>query len=192
MLGKNSKALTVSARCEVSEHMSPGKREAGLSGASLHSGTDRYQGHKDPRTALLIRIRETAQTWVRYGYRKILAVLHPEGWGVGKTVVQRLYREEGLALRHRPKQQGRASEQRSERLRPMAANQAWSLGFVADRLVDGSHFRALTIVGAFTRDSLAIEVGQGLKGTDMEGVLSRLQFELIAPKIFSRSDAREA
>src|SRR6266567_3052919 len=129
MLGKNSKALTVSARCEVSERMSPGKRQAGRSGASLHCGTYRYQGHKDPRTALLIRIRETAQTWVRYGCRKILAVLRPEGWGVGKTVVQRMYREEGLALRHRPKQQGRTSEQRSERLRPMAANQAWSLGF---------------------------------------------------------------
>ena len=43
-------------------------------------------------------MREIAQTRVRYGYLKILVLLNREGWGVGKTVVQRLYQEEGLAL----------------------------------------------------------------------------------------------
>ncbi len=79
-------------------------------------GMYRYRGHKDPRTALRIRIREIAQTRVRYGYRKIVVLLNREGWGVGKTVVQRLYQEEGLALKHRPKRHRRASEQRGERI----------------------------------------------------------------------------
>ena len=47
-------------------------------------GMYRYRGHKDPRTALRIRIREIAQTRVRYGYRKILVLLNREGWEVGK------------------------------------------------------------------------------------------------------------
>jgi len=146
-------------------------------------GMYRYRGHKDPRTALRIRIREIAQTRVRYGYRKIVVLLNREGWGVGKTVVQRLYQEEGLALKHRPKRQRRASEQRGERIRPTAANQAWSLDFVADQLTDGRRFRALTIVDVFTRESPAIEVGQSLKGTDVVEVLNRLRFERSVPKV---------
>jgi len=149
----------------------------------LHRGTYRYRGHKDPRTALRMRIREIAQTRVRYGYRKIVVLLNREGWGVGKSVVQRLYQEEGLALKHRPKRQRRASEQRGERIRPAAANQAWSMDFVADQLADGRRFRALTIVDVFTRQSPAIEVGQALKGFDVVEVLNRLRIERGVPKI---------
>src|SRR5438309_2335419 len=36
--------------------------------ARLNRGTFRYRAHKDPRTALRMRIREIAQTRVRYGY----------------------------------------------------------------------------------------------------------------------------
>jgi putative transposase len=151
--------------------------------AQLNRGTYRYRGHKDPRTALRIRIREIAQTWVCYGFRKIVVLLNREGWGVGKTMVQRLYQEEGLAIKHRPKRQRRASEQRGERLWPVAVNRAWSLDFVADQLTDGRPFRALAIVDVFTRESLAIEVGQALKRTDVVAVLNRLRFERCAPKV---------
>lgn len=65
----------------------------------------------------------------------------------------------------------------------LAANQVWSLDFVADQLTDGRRFRALTIVDVFTRESLAIEVGQALKGTDVVEVLNRLRFERSAPKV---------
>lgn len=46
------------------------------------------------REALRLRIREIAQTRVRYGYRKIRVLLNREGWKVGKKLVYRLYREE--------------------------------------------------------------------------------------------------
>jgi putative transposase len=64
----------------------------------LNRGTFRYQSHKDPCTALRIRIREIALVRVRYGYRKILVLLRREGWQVGKSLMQRLYREEGWGL----------------------------------------------------------------------------------------------
>ena len=148
----------------------------------LHRGTYRYSSHKNRWTALRMRIREIAQTRVRYGYRKIRVLLNREGWEVGKTLVQRLYQEEGLALKQRPKRRRRAAEQRGERVRATEANQAWSLDFVADQLTAGRRFRALTIVDVFTRESLAIEVAQGLKGTDVVGVLNRLRFGRSTPK----------
>jgi putative transposase len=89
------------------------------------------------------RIREIAQTRVRYDYRKIRALLNREGWRVEKKLVYRLYREEGLTLRHKPRRKPRVSLHRQERFRPTGANQVWSLDFVADQLADGRQFRAL-------------------------------------------------
>ena len=53
-----------------------------------------------------MRIREIAQARVRYGYRKILVLLTREGWEVGKTLVQRLYHEEGLVLKQKAEEAG--------------------------------------------------------------------------------------
>jgi transposase InsO family protein len=97
--------------------------------ARLPISTFRYESRQEPRTALRLRIREIAQTRVRYGYRKIRVLLNREGWKVGKKLVYRLYREEGLALRHKPRRKRRAAMQRRERFRPTAPNQVWGVGF---------------------------------------------------------------
>ena len=57
----------------------------------------------------------------------------------------------------------------------------WTLDFVADQLVNGPRFRALTVVDIFTRESLAIEVGQGLRGGHVVNVLNRLTAQRGAP-----------
>ncbi|EIR13032.1 putative transposase, partial [Yersinia pestis PY-42] len=41
-----------------------------------------------------------------------------------------------------------------------ALEQCWSMDFVADNLFNGRRVRALTIVDNFSRECLAIEVGQ--------------------------------
>jgi putative transposase len=64
-------------------------------------GTYRYQSHQELWTELRMRIREIAQSRVRYGYHKIRVLLNREGWDVGKHLVYRLYKEEGLALKRR-------------------------------------------------------------------------------------------
>lgn len=46
------------------------------------------------------------------------------------------------------------------------------MDFVSDALFNGQRFRALTIVDNFTRECLAIEVGQSLTGEDVVRVLS--------------------
>jgi putative transposase len=59
--------------------------------ARIALSTFRYESMLEPRTALRLRIREIAQTRVRYGYRKIRVLLNREGWKVGKKLVYRLY-----------------------------------------------------------------------------------------------------
>lgn len=66
----------------------------------------------------------------------------------------------------------KAARQREERFKPAAQNQAWSMDFVADQLQDGTRFRYLTIVDVFTREAVAIEVGQSLKGDDVVRTLN--------------------
>ncbi len=136
--------------------------------ARMAISTFRYKSVQEPRTALRLRIREIAQTRVRYGYRKIRVLLNREGWKVGKKLVYRLYREEGLTLRHKPRRKRRADA---------------SARAVADQLADGRRFRALTVLDVFTRESLAIEVGQGLKGEDVVGALNQIRQKRGTPKL---------
>ena len=63
----------------------------------------RYQSCCDLLTALRQRMRELAQSRVRFGYRRLPVLLRREGWELGKKRCYRLYIEEGLALpRKRP------------------------------------------------------------------------------------------
>jgi putative transposase len=129
-----------------------------------------------------MRIREIAQARVRDGYRKIRMLLKRESWNVGKKLVYRLYREEGLALRYKPRRRRCAAANRRERSKVTVPNQAWSLDFVTDQLTDGRRSRALTVVDVFTRESLAIEIGQSLRGENVVHVLSRICVQRAAPK----------
>ncbi len=153
------------------------------SGARLNRGTFRYRTHRDPRTALRMRIREIAQARVRYGYRKIRVLLNREGWKVGKYRVERIYGEEGLTLRQRRKRHRRVAEHRRERFHPTATNQVWSMDFVADQLADGRRFRSLTVVDIYTRECLAIESEKRLKGEDVVLVLNRIKTQRGVPKM---------
>jgi putative transposase len=149
----------------------------------LVRGTYRYKSHQKAWTELRARIREIAQSRVRYGYRKILVLLRREGWQVGKHLVYRLYKEEGLALKKRPQKRRKAVKHREERFLAKEPNEGWSIDFVADQLQDGRRFRALTIVDVFTRECVAIEVGQSLRGEDVVRTLNRLKHEGRTPKL---------
>ena len=57
------------------------------------------------------------------------------------------------------------------------------MDFVADQLQDGTRFRSLTIVDLFTREAVAIEVGQSLKGDDVVRTLNRLKLDREVPNL---------
>lgn len=63
---------------------------------------------------------------------------------------------------------------RRERYIAKRPNQVWSMDFVSDQLVNGSRFRALTIVDVYTREALAIAVGQQLRAENVIAVCNKL------------------
>ena len=133
-----------------------------------------YRSVKDPQVALRGRMRELAQVRVRYGYRRIHILLRREGWNIGQEQAYRLYREESLQLRSKRPRRRKMGVGRRESYVPKRPNQAWSMDFVSDQLVNGVRFRALTIVDVYTRESLAIAVGQRLRAEDVVSVCNKL------------------
>lgn len=54
------------------------------------------------------------------------------------------------------------------------------MDFVADQLFDGRKIRALTVVDNFSRQCVAIHVGQSLKGEDVVAVMNHLKIVHLA------------
>jgi putative transposase len=101
-----------------------------------------YQSVKDPKRALRGRMREIAQTRVRYGYRRIHVLLKREGWQLGKNQMYRLYSEEQLQLRSKLSKRRKMVVTRQAKIKPTKPNEAWSMDFVADQLANGMKFHA--------------------------------------------------
>ena len=78
-------------------------------------------------------MREIAAQKRRYGYRRIHVRLRREGWEVNRKKTYRLYREMGLAVRRRKRKRIGPFE-RVPLPKPTAANQSWSMDFIADGL----------------------------------------------------------
>jgi putative transposase len=128
------------------------------------------------------RIRELAAARVRYGYFRIYILLRREGWRINHKRVYRLYRAEGLSMRLKQPRRHVMAAHRQSRPAAGAINESWSMDFVSDALFDGRRIRALTVVDNFSRESLAIEVGQGITGEQVVGVMNRIVAERGAPK----------
>ena len=60
-----------------------------------------YKGKRSEPVALKRRIKEIAETRVRYGYRRVHVLLRREGWAVNAKRIYRLYKELGLPLRNK-------------------------------------------------------------------------------------------
>ncbi|AIY41381.1 Mobile element protein [Collimonas arenae] len=125
-------------------------------------------------SALTMRIREITATRIHYGYRRVHVMLKREGWQDNVKRVYRLYREQGLSLRLKRPRRNRTARLRQPKSLVTAMNQIWSMDFVADALFDGRRLRMLTVVDNHTRECLAIEVGQSLKGENVAMTLNQI------------------
>ena len=142
----------------------------------------RYQSTADEQAALRIRIKDLAYARVSYGYRRIHVLLKREGWHVNHKRVYRLYRDEGLMMRPKKPRRHVSYKRRVERVAAIEPNEGWSMDFMQDQLFDGRRFRLLTLVDNFTRESLAIEVAQGLGGKHVVEALQRVGEKRQLPK----------
>ncbi len=153
-------------------------------------GTQRYQPRvADDEEVLRERIVELARQYGRYGYRRVRVLLHLEGLEVGKTRMERIWREEGLKVpRRQPKRarlwlaDGSCVRRRAER-----PNHVWSYDFVHDRTHDSRAFRMLVIMDEYTRECVAIDVARQLRSDDVLARLADLFVRRGTPR-YIRSD----
>ena len=124
-------------------------------------------------TFLRQRLRELATERPRFGYRRLHALLRRGGVAVNHKRVERLHREEGLAVRKCERKRV-ARDGRGRPAPPSRPNQQWGVDFLGDALAWGRQIRLLTVEDTFTREALAIEVDVSLPGERVVRVLERL------------------
>ncbi len=147
----------------------------------LGRSTHRYRARKEGDAELRMRLKELAAQRMRFGYRRLTAMLAREGMAANHKRVYRLYREEGLAMRIRQRRRIRWS---GAVVKPAASqpNQRWSMDFVSDCVSTGKVIRMLTIVDDCTRECPAIEVDTSLGGLRVRRVLDRIASERGLPE----------
>src|ERR1700739_2125542 len=140
----------------------------------LGRSTHGYRARKAERdTALRARLKELAAKRMRFGYRRLTAMLVREGVAANHKRVYRLYREEGLAMRIRQRRRIRWTGAARSAV-ATRGDQRWSSDFVSDCVSTGRGIRMFTVVDDCTRECPAIEVDTSRGGWRVRRVLGRL------------------
>ena len=103
---------------------------------------------------------------------------------------ERLYREEGLALRRKRRRKGAAG---IRVVMPSAIwpNEHWSMDVVSYNIVTGRRFRALAIIDNYSRECPVIEVDTSQGGAPVVNVLERLEETRGLPEAITIDNAPE-
>ena len=120
---------------------------------------------------LLIGLTKARKTW---GFGLCFLYLrNVQGHGWNHKRVYRIYREQELNLRIKPRK--RIKRDKPDELAvPEAPNQVWSMDFMADRLGDGRAFRLLNVLDDFNREGLGIEADFSLPDERVVRVLNQI------------------
>ncbi len=131
----------------------------------------RYQTRRSDEP-LRTRLVELAREKPRFGYRRLHVLLRRGGEVVNHKRVQRVYREAGLSLRRKKRKHCMRVN------RPLrqytAANQEWALDFAHDAVAAGRTIRVLSVVDAYTRECLALEVDTSFASQRVTRVLEEI------------------
>jgi len=92
--------------------------------------TYHYRSRGPVQAPLRQRIREIAETRMRYGCRRITVLLRREGWHMNVKRVHRLYRLEGLQMRLKPPRRRVMAKLRDGRSNATGPNQVWAMDWM--------------------------------------------------------------
>jgi hypothetical protein len=135
------------------QYVASERRVCGLIGIAVASY--RYQTTRSDEP-LRTRLVELARQKPRFGYRRLHVLLGRTGERVNHKRVHRLYREAGLMIRRQKRKH--CVREGKPLLARTSANQEWALDFVHDAVECGRAIRVLSVVDAYTRECLALEV----------------------------------
>ncbi|MFN9633580.1 MAG: IS3 family transposase [Erythrobacteraceae bacterium] len=150
----------------------------------------RYRSIRDDDGALREKLRELANQRRRFGYRRLHILLRREGVMINRKKTQRLYREEGLAVRRR-RSRKRAVGTRAPAPVLALPNQRWSLDFVHDQMASGRRFRVLNVVDDVTRECLAAVPDTSISGHRVVRELTQLIAERGKPGMIVSDNGTE-
>ncbi len=133
---------------------------------------------RDAEQPLVEAIRRLARRHLRYGYRRIHALLVREGWSVNRKRVHRLWIALGLRRPFRRKKYRKNATKPGTSANSCTnqparfKNDVWTYDFIADRTICGGTLKWLTLVDEYTRECLALHVGGRITGLDVRRVLA--------------------
>lgn len=148
--------------------------------------TARYQPHPRDDAPLAERLRKLARRQKRYGYRRAWATLRRAGERINHKRVYRVWRNEGLALKNRPRRK-RLRSGESVPCQATRPNQVWTYDFIHDACSSGRKLKLLTLLDEFTRESLVIAVDTSIRAGRVIETLQPL-FQKRGRPEFLRSD----
>ena len=157
---------------------------------NISASVYRYRPKTPGDGALRQRLRELAGERKRFGSPRLHIMLKREGLVINHKRTERIYREEGLALRRKRRRKG-AARVRVVMPSPQRPNERWSMDFVTDSIVTGRRFRALAIIDDYSRECPAIEVDTSLGGRRVVGVLERLAETRGLPEVITTDNGPE-
>lgn len=111
----------------------------------------RYRRRRPDDTELREELRKAAEKHRRFGYRRLHVILRRDGHVINRKRTQRLYREEGLAVRRR-RGRKRAFGTRAPLVTEAVANARWSLDVMQDQFADGRRLRILDMLDDVTKE----------------------------------------
>ena len=134
----------------------------------------RYEGRRSDEP-LRTKLVDLAREKPRFGYRRLHVLLRRSGEQVNHKRLHRIYREAGLMIR-RKKRKHCVREGKPLVVRT-AANQEWALDFTHDAVACGRAIRVLSVVDAYTRECLALEVDTSFASRRVTRVLEQIVAE---------------
>ena len=129
---------------------------------------------------LRTRLVELARSKPRFGYRRLHVLLRRNGEQVNHKRLHRVYREAGLAIRR--KKRKHCVREGKPLLVRTSANQEWALDFVHDAVECGRTIRVLSVVDAYTRECLGLEVDTSFASRRVTRVLEAIMAERGQPQ----------
>ena len=121
------------------------------------------------------KIVQLAREKPRFGYRRLHVLMRRSGEQVNHKRLYRIYRQASLCLRRKKRKH---CFRMSAPLRQYTvANQEWALDFAHDVIAAGRTIRVLSVVDAYTRECLALEVDTGFASQRVTRVLEEIILE---------------
>ena len=141
--------------------------------------TYRYRSQRTDEP-LRTKLVELAREKPRFGYRRLHVLLRRSGERVNHKRLHRIYCEAGLRIRR--KKRKHCVREGKPLVARTAANQEWALDFAHAAVACGRAIRVLSVVDAYTRECLALEVDTSFASRRVTRVLEAIVAERGVPQ----------